>query len=193
MRFFSLERCPPAWGDYGDILHHGMAWRDEKDCLLRLERTGPLVSSITLPGISNIVVTDSFRADLETSNLTGISYRPLIKHQIVNLDWSDWTSEEPGFYPESGEPEAYIYDEPHSPEAADQMPVLWELVVDETAHVQRTEDPSADFGVVLNLKEETWNGDDFFRAPEVGFTFVSERAKTWLEAHAKNLVDFVEW
>lgn len=193
MRFFSLERPFIAWGDYGDILHHGMVWRDEQTGLLKLERTGTFVPSITFPGINEIVVTDSFRAALETSNLTGFTFRPLIKHHIADLDWSDWKSEEPNFYPESGEPEDYIYEAQHSPEIAEQMPKLWELVIEQTAHVQRTEDASADYGVALSLLKETWNGDDFFRAPEVGYTFVSKRATLWLEKHAENLVDFREW
>ena len=193
MQFFSLERPFIAWGDYGDILHHGMAWRDEQSDLLKLERTGTFVPPITFPGINEIVVTDSFRAALETSNLTGFTFRPLIKHHIVDLDWSEWKSEEPDFYPESGEPEDYIYEAQHSPETAKQMPELWELVIEETAHVQRIENPSADYGVDLTLLKETWNGDDFFRAPEVGYTFVGERAKFWLEKHAENLVDFREW
>ncbi len=193
MRFFSLERPVIAWGDYGDILHHGMALRDEQSELLKLERTGTFVPPITFPGINDIVVTDSFRLALETSDLIGFSSRPLIKHHIVDLDWSEWKSEEPDFYPESGEPEDYIYEAQHSPKTAEQMQELWELVIEQTAHVQRTEDASADFGVTLSLLKETWNGDNFFRAPEVGYTFVDEKAKLWLESHAGNLVDFREW
>lgn len=193
MRFYSLERPVVAWGDYGDILHHGMAWHDEQSGLLQLERTGVFVPAITFPGLPGIVVTDSFRIALETSTLTGFSFRSLIKRHIVDLDWSEWKSEEPDFYPESGEPEDYIYEAQHSPEMAEQMPELWELMIEETSHVQRTEDPSADFGVALSLLKETWNGDDFFRAPEVGYIFVSERAKRWLETRTTNLVNFREW
>ncbi len=193
MQFFSLERPVIAWGDYGDILHHGMASRDEQSGLLKLERAGTFAPPISFPGINDIVVTDLFRLALETSNLTGFSFRPVIKHHIVDLDWSKWKSEEPNFYPESGEPEDYILEAQHSPETAEQMPEFWELVVKETAHVQRTEDPWADFGIALSLLKETWNGDDFFRAPEVGYTFVSVKAKLWLEKEAGELVSFEEW
>ena len=193
MQFYSLERPFIAWGDYGDILHHGMAGRDEQSGMLKLERTGIFVPPISFPGLPGIVITDSFRVALETSNLTGFSFCPVIKHHIVDLDWSEWKSEEPDFYPESGEPEDYIYESQHSPKTAEQMPELWELVIEQTAHVQRTKDPSVDFGVALSLLKETWNGDDFFRAPEVGYTFVSEKARLWLEKEAGEFVSFEEW
>lgn len=181
------------WGDYGDILHHGDAWRDEQSGLLKLGRTGTFVPPISFPGLPGIVITDSFRAILETSKLTGFTFRPVIKHHIVDLNWSEWKSDEPDFYPESGEPEDYIYEAQHSPKIAEEMPELWELVVEETAHVQRIEDLMAEYGVIVSLLKETWNGDDFFRAPEVGYTFVTDKAKLWLENHAENLVDFKEW
>lgn len=193
MRFFSLERPNIPWGDYGDILHHGTAARDEQTGLLKLERTGPFIPPITFPGLPGTIVTESFRRSLEASKLTGFSFRPVTKFHIVDLDWSEWKSEEPDFYPASGEPEDYIYMSKHSPQMAEEMSDLWELVIKDTAHVQRTEDPSAEFGVALSLLKETWNGDDFFRAPEVLYEFVSERAKLWLESHAENLVNFREW
>jgi hypothetical protein len=190
---FSLEIPFITWGDYGHELHHGMAGRDEQSELLKLERTGPFVPPISFPELPGIVVTDSFRATLETSKLTGFTFLPVIKHHIVDLDWSEWKSDEPDLYPESGEPEDYILEAPHSPEIGEQMLELWELMVEETAHVQRIEDPTVEYGVILTLLKETWNGDDFFRAPEVGYTFVSEKAKLWLENYAKNLVEFKEW
>jgi hypothetical protein len=73
------------------------------------------------------------------------------------------------------------------------MPELCELMIGEKAHVHRVEDPTVEYGVILSLLKETWNGDDFFRAPEVGYTFVGEKAKIWLETCAKDLVDFREW
>lgn len=190
---FSLDMPLLPWGDYGDELHHGEAWRDEESGLLKLSRTGPFVPPISFPGLPGIVVTDSFRAMLETSNLTGFSFLSVIKEHIVDLDWSDWNGEEPDFYPESGEPEDYIHQAIHSPKTAEQMPKLWELAVEETAHVQRIIDSTVEYGVILTLLKETWNGDDFFRAPEVGYTFVSEKAKLWLEINARNLVEFKKW
>jgi hypothetical protein len=102
---FSLEMPVIPWGDYGDILFHGDAGRDQQSGLLKLSRTGVYVPPITFPGLPGIVVTDSFRSALETSKLTGFTFQPIIKHHIVDLDWSDWKGDEPAFYPESGEPE----------------------------------------------------------------------------------------
>lgn len=193
MKFFSLERPAVKWGDYGDILLHGMTLRDEQSGLLKLERTGVFAPPISFPGLNNVVVTDSFRAALASSGLTGFSFRPVIKHHIVELQWEKWKSEEPDFYPESGEPEDYIYENNHSPDLAARMPGFWELVIAETAHVQRTEDPLAQYRVALSLIRESWNGDDFFRVPEVLYTFVSEKAKLWLEIQGDSFVEFRIW
>jgi hypothetical protein len=52
------------WGDYGDMLQHGMAHR-RTDGRLALERTGPYVPPITMPGIGDVVVTSDTRKLLE--------------------------------------------------------------------------------------------------------------------------------
>src|SRR5262249_14925382 len=58
-----LRPAETPWGDYGDILFHGMtAHLDRHDEMLQLERTGPYMPPITFPGIGDIVVTDAFKA-----------------------------------------------------------------------------------------------------------------------------------
>jgi|SRR4029077_5312918 hypothetical protein len=90
------------WDDYGDMLQHGMtAHSAREEGLLSLERTGPFISPITLPGIGDLVLTSSARNLLESSNLTGFSFRPVLKKLIVDLRWQNWdlTAEEPPIYP----------------------------------------------------------------------------------------------
>jgi len=104
---------------------------------INLERTGPEIFPITFP--IDVVVTDDFRRSLESSGLSGAEFRAVIKHRIVELDWSEWdsTEPEPPEIPESGEPEDYILARPHSPRAAAAMPQLWELIAsdDSTADI----------------------------------------------------------
>ena len=103
-----LAAPPHAWGDYGDILVHGMADAQERaaDGALELERTGPFVPPITFPGIPAVVVSDPFRRQLEPSGLTGFTFRAVHKTRIVRLEWHSWDQQalEPLEFPESGEP-----------------------------------------------------------------------------------------
>ena len=89
--------------------------------------------------------------------MRGLQFRPVIKHRIIELDWSSWdTSEdEAPEFPESGEPEDYILGRPHSPRAAAAMPQLWELCT--------IEDPTADVRylpttqiIALSTKARDW-------------------------------------
>src|SRR5258708_4824998 len=95
------------WGDYGHILQHGMAGhRPRGDGRLALERTGPYIPPITLPGIGEVVVTSAARQLLESSELTGFSFQPVDKVLTVELHWEDWdlSADEPPHFPDSGEP-----------------------------------------------------------------------------------------
>ncbi len=79
------------WGDYGRILQHGMAYHlPGTEGLLALERTGPFVPPITIPGLGDVVLTSSARELLESSGLTGFSFRPVKKVLTVELHWENW-------------------------------------------------------------------------------------------------------
>src|SRR5215469_4892002 len=112
--FFKIEGrsiIKGEWGDYGHILQHGMAAHLPREGgLLSLERTGPFIPPITLPGIGEIVLTSAARKSLESSGLTGFDFRPVRKVLTVELHWENWNlnAEEPEQFPESGEPEDYI-------------------------------------------------------------------------------------
>jgi len=83
------------WGDYGSILASGMsAHLPRKDGLMQLERTGPFIPPISLPGIGDIIVTDAFRAELESSGLSGFTFAPVMKARIVELNWEAWADED---------------------------------------------------------------------------------------------------
>src|SRR5262245_38701308 len=185
-----LERPESSWGDYGDILWHGMASHLDMmpDGLLQLERTGPYVPPISFPGFE-IVATDECRRRLEASGLRGLAFKPVRKARIVELPWHTWDldAEEPPEYPESGEPEDYVFAREHSPALADAMGPLWQLVLTEGAETERepTDDPWNDR---IYVRTTTWTGVDIFRAAGVGYVFASDAAQAWF---SKELSEFV--
>lgn len=75
-KIYRLERPELPWGDYGDILAHGMA--TQCDDTLELERTGPYVPPISQPW-DFVVVTDAFLPTLQASGLTGYDIRQVVK------------------------------------------------------------------------------------------------------------------
>ena len=131
LMFYCIAPPDAPWGDYGDILIHGMAdHQGRKDGLVQLERTGPFMPPITFPGLFYMmVVTDALRRELEQCGLVGMAFRSVIKAHIVELPWREWDTdaEEPQEYAESGEPPDYILERSHSPELAAQLGDLWEL------------------------------------------------------------------
>ncbi len=187
--FFRMEAhsiISSGWGDYGDILEHGMtAHLPREDGMLSLERTGPYIAPITFPGLGDVVLTAPARANLEASGLSGFSFRPVVKKLIVDLHWEAWdlSADEPAEYPEGGEPENYILGRPHSPIATAAIGDLWELVVDKTATVIKPErkprQPWSDFFKECRIDVSTWNGADIFRSQNFGSIFLSERGRDW--------------
>jgi hypothetical protein len=159
-----------------------------KDDLIQLERTGPYVPPISFSG-PDIVVTDAFRRQLESSGLIGLGFRPVIKKHIVRLDWRSWdlSANMPAEIPQGGEPGNYILAKPHSPNISDQMGDLWELVSGFNAKAKE----SAPGRTVLI--GASWQGADFFKA-ENGWrsVLVSEKAMEWLQKDVGEHVHFME-
>jgi len=169
---------PGGWGDYGDILEHGMAARSNGR--LALERTGPYIAPITFPAVGNVILTDDGRRQLESSGLSGFSLLPVEKAHIVELRWDQWdlTAEEPHEYPDSGEPEDYILARPHSPIAARELGELWEVEVPLSIKIVRP-------AIVNSYKDllidpSTWNGADLVRSKDFGSILYSEKARECL-------------
>ena len=195
--FRIIGRCivPKGWGDYGHILQHGMAAHlPRADGRLALERAGPYIPPITLPGIGDIVLTSEARKLLESSALSGFSFLPVEKTLVVELHWETWNlgAEQPAEFPESGEPEDYILGRPHNPKAATELGELWEIVVPSTATVLRPRSAVSSYKE-LRIDRSTWNGSDLFRGEGYGSMLFSERARDWFCEHWEKYVQFDEF
>lgn len=156
MSSFLLNPIEAPWGDYGHILYHGMSMHASRSGgKIRLERTGPEIFPITFP--IDVIVTDEFRRAFEKSGLRGVQFRPVIKHHIVELDWSAWDTaeDEAPEMPGSGEPEDYILGRPHSPSAAAAMPELWELSTSEESSADVRYLPTTHV-IALSAKAKDW-------------------------------------
>lgn len=189
-RFFIIDRSTHPWGDYGDMLTQGMAYRGDSG-VLEIERTGPFIPPMTFPGIGEVVVTDELRQQLERSALKGFVFEPVVKRLIVQSDWNTWDqlAEEPAEHPESGEPEDYVLGQPHSVDAAAQMGNLWAIRLNREAQTQR-EQRIVQSRREIKLVTTTWSGQDIFAAQGVGFVYITETAKLWLEGHLPGQLTF---
>jgi hypothetical protein len=196
--FFKISErsiIPGDWGDYGDILQHGMgAHSARRDGRMQLERTGPYIPPVTFPGLKGFVLTSAARLLLESSRLTGCTFRPVDKKLIVELHWEEWNlnAPEPASYPETGEPEDYILGQPHSSEAAKQLGDLWEVVIPPTVNVLQSRS-IVEFSKELTISSATWNGADIFASGDVGYTFFTERAQNWFSGNFGEYVVFEQF
>lgn len=188
--YFILRHPSHRWGDYGDVLVHGYGGIDEGVC--RLQRTGPFIPPLTMPGY-DIVVTAPLRRELEQSALTGFSFVSVEKTKVVEVPWHEWNPEspDPGEYPEGGEPAEYIDGGEHSPAAAEALGELWALAIPAVGRVERDR-PIVESSRELHLVLGTTGGLDFVRSPDVLHTYVSDRARTWLAARVGDWVEFEE-
>lgn len=183
------------WGDYGDMLQHGLtAHLARVGGRLSLERTGPYMPPITFPGIGDIILTSAARKLLETSGLSGFTFRLVNKTRIVELRWHEWdlTSEDPREFPETGEPEDYILGRRPNQRIAQEMGEIWELVVPITAKIGRPQPIVHSFSD-LYIVRDSWNGTDLFRGDGYGGVLVTERARLWLAEHFKGYTEFDEF
>jgi hypothetical protein len=169
-RFYIINTPKHPWGDYGYILTQGMAHRGDSG-ILEIERTGPFVPAVTMPGIGEIVVTE--------------------KLLIVSSDWNLWDqdADEPREHTESGEPEDYVLGQPHSVEADEQMGNLWALELNRDAQTQR-ERRIVEHRREIKLVTSTWRGQDIFAAQGVRFIYLTESAKVWFERNVPGGLTF---
>jgi hypothetical protein len=197
-KFFKIEGrsvIPGDWGDYGDILQHGMSMHSPRvDGKIALERTGPFILPITFPGVGTAIVTTSARNSLEQSGLSGFSFASVIKKHIAALRWETWNlnASEPEQYPETGEPEDYILLNPHSQNVADALGDLWEIVVPKAATILRPSSIVQSYKD-LSLDRKTWNGCDLLRGSGYGSTLFTERARDWFLERWSEFVCFNEF
>lgn len=168
----TIYRVKPVegpWGEYSAVLFHGVASWFQRGVSgeLLLERMGPSIPPLTFPSGLGPVLTDALKMRLEHSTLTGAAFLPVIKKHIVQSRYGQWdlTAPEPKRLPRGGRAENYILTRPHSPEAAEQMGPLWEL--------RLGPDPA-----------------DLYRPEGTADTFVSQRAKDFLQPLAGDWVTF---
>ena len=194
--FYRVSGRPlTRWGDYGDILQHGMtAHLSRVGNLLSLERAGPYMPPVTFPGIGDVVLNAPGRKLLEASRLTGFTFQPVNKARIVEIPWHDWdlTADKPREYPESGEPENYILKRPPNTRVAKEIGDIWELVVPVTAKIGRPREMVNSFRE-LYVERGSWNGADVFRGAGYGGPIVTARAKAWMEEYFGGYVRFDEF
>ena len=193
MKFWTLEPASAGWGDYGRIAVHGMSTHLGRNAAgeLRLERTGPHVPPLTLPGISDAVATRGFREELEASGLVGLSFRPIEKARIVRVDWAGWP---PDRVPDTvkGEPEHLLLGRRHDPALAESIGPLWEIVLPFAAVVERRPRSKRVWEDEIFLNADRWEGADLFRARGAGARYVSERGRRWLESRVAPWATFRE-
>jgi hypothetical protein len=182
---YRLEGPKAPWGDYGNILLHGMSMHLARDKgKIQLERTGPFMPPITFPGAGDIVIKGWLRERLVQAGLKGVSFNTVIKKHIARVDWHLWdrSAAEPPEYPESGEPEDYILGQPHSESCSRMIAEVFELVPIVIAKIDR----SHGFRVIRG----SWGDVDIFQGHGAGFTFLSERARDWFASTVGEYVSF---
>jgi hypothetical protein len=184
------------WGDYGSILVHGMSRHLRRvDGRIQLERTGPFIPPVTLPGIGDIVVTAAARAELEQSGMSGLTFRTVDKARIVEFNWNSWdqTAPKPAHYPDSGEPEDYILSRPHDDQCARDLGDLFELVPTSGGIVAREELEPRNVPPTkyrYTIQPDSIPSVDIFRAQNMRDVFVSERMGVLLESMPNNACHF---
>ena len=193
MDIFALKPAQGPWGDYSQILAHGMSkHRARVENRIQLERTGPFVPPVSLPSIGDFIVTDGTRLALERAGLSGFSLAPVDKVHVARVDWENWDrkASEPRVLPPSLEPADYILGSPHDAAASREMGALWEVILSEHGAGEREvvgKGPRRVYRITLSIDGSP---PDLFRARGLGYVFVTLRAREWLEKNAVGWVDF---
>ncbi|MDB5328304.1 MAG: hypothetical protein JWM57_3873 [Phycisphaerales bacterium] len=183
IQLYTLGTPSPPFGDYGDILIHGLV-EIAADGTTLLMRTGPFVPPITQPAFA-VIVTDSVRAAMEVQQFTGFTFVPATKRRIVHHDWQGWDpcAGEPAEFPESGEPENYVMQGVHDPKSASEMEELWELRLPPIPGFQIS--GSSDFDAAK------YSGQDICKMQRLGgYVYVSQRLRDWFTANYPEWVTF---
>jgi hypothetical protein len=183
--FYRLKRPDLPWGDYGDMLAHGMA--SHREGVLELERTGPYVPPLFQPS-DHVVITDAFLPKLQESGLTGFDVCPVVKKKITKVEWREWEpyGTEEMKYPAGNEPENYIARRKHSQPVSDEIGDLWWIRFQPGIRLTRANG--------YRLLGATWSGTDFFvvDGERATHSYVSQKARDWLSETVPEWVAFQE-
>ena len=178
---FVLRPTISPWGDYGEILQHGIA--NIVDGRLALERTGPFVPAISFPP-PGIVVTDATKQALALCRFTGLEFNEVVKRRIVRVDWHQWNADNdaPAVYPDGGEPENYVHGQRHDAALADTLGALWEVSMRESPGLQIEGSSEIDLA--------HYGGQDLVQGSRWGYKYVTPRLRAWLESNVGDWVRF---
>lgn len=165
------------------------------DGRIQLERTGPFIPPITLPGVGDVVVTSPARSDLERWCVGDLQFAPVHKARIVRLDWTSWsqTAAEPLAYPESGEPENYVLGRSHEDACASELGELFELVPPSGGSIAREEVQPRDAipkAYRFTIEPDSIPSSEIFRVRNTGRVVVTDRLRARLAQMADNALDF---
>ena len=185
IKVYVLKTLDDPWGDYGNILVHGMTRHlGKSESLLQLERTAPFIPPVSMPGIHDVVVTDDVRNKL-IHVIPSLFFAPIKKARIVRLEWEQWnrSAPEPLEYPESGAPEDYILEREHDPALAEHLGPLWQLVPKINPNIQT----NGKFNAAAYHQEHFVVADDFG-----GYAYISAELKLALSKIVNGFVGFEE-
>ena len=168
LKFYTL--FPSSQTEFNEIetlLAHGMTGHaPRKEGEFPLERTGPFIPKITMPGLAEMIVTEQGKKDLGELGFEGVTFKQVHPSKVVQLDWD----------PAVSKPDESIQDfvdliesRPNSEEATKAIGPLYLVVLDVGATVLRIEQ----IGMLnphfqLVFEADSWNGHDFFRAGRPG-------------------------
>jgi len=177
MKYFILHNKEMPWGDYGNILFHGLSSRDDATGQRIIERTAPSMPRIWLDN-SWLFVVDDMKKMLEQSGLKGLSFQLAIKKRIVLLDWMKWdlSAPDPQVYPSQCEPENYILGRKHNQKLSDEIGEIWSVIPSDQGLELEFKHPKPSALIAQSL------GDADFLVPannQFDKFYVSEKAKDW--------------
>lgn len=179
------------WGDYGNSLLTGILEDDEGT--LKLSRTGPYIPPIVQMSINDLVVTEELRTKLEASELTGFNFEKIIPVKMVNIDWKHWDfdSEEPEFYPESGEPEDYVYEGVNDIELLTNSGNFWKLTFPNSVELELRQGDEWWKNIPI-INSDSWPNSNFAISDQILYNFIDQTAKDWLEQNCDGNLEFEE-
>jgi hypothetical protein len=181
------------WGDYGDMLFEGLLNPMDEDYNLvdvhKIERTAPYIPKIYCANSTNIVVSEEVRELLQLNTITGIEkYHNTEIIKLVNIDWQSWdlNSDDPKFYPESGEPIDYIEDGENDPNLYNQLSEFYSIKITRDYSLKSTGQNYYDLAVIGKPII------DIFSPNNMNFILVSERFKNVIELENIDTLKFIE-
>jgi len=199
MKFYIAENKKMPWGDYGEALCYGYLNEMTEDYIAQLdvpelERTGPYIPMLYIVNFTKLIAVEAIKNILCDGNIMGIKkvVEPLKKH-IVEIEWKEWdlNSENPLFFPSSGEPEDYIWEGAHDEKIAKNMPIVFCLEIEKNCSLEQISDidDSDNYAELVLVGEPSL---DIFCPENRLYVIISERLKTVLETSGVDSLVFIE-